>query len=235
MRIRGLQKLTLLDYPGHTACTVFVGGCNYRCPFCHNAGLVLRPEEQQEIPQEEFFEFLESRKGLLDGVVITGGEPTIQPGLTDFMRRVRDFGYDVKLDTNGSCDTVLLADMIDDGLVQYVAMDIKNAPCLYWLTTGIKDEKHRWQYPAEQVWLLKKGFVEYEFRTTVVKEFHRPDDMRKIAKWLSGAERYYIQQFRDSGDLIGPGQYHAYSAEEMRELLDIVREYVPNADLRGVE
>ena len=138
MRICGLQKLTLLDYPGHTACTVFTGGCNYRCPFCHNAELVLRSGEQPGIPEEEFFALLDKRKGLLDGVAVTGGEPTLQPDLPDFLRRVREKGYDVKLDTNGTRPEVLKA-LVREGLVQYAAMDVKNSPARYAETAGVED------------------------------------------------------------------------------------------------
>ena len=202
MRISGLQKLTLLDFPGHTACTVFTGGCNYRCPFCHNAELVLRPEEQPEIPEAEFFTLLEKRRGLLDGVAVTGGEPTLQPDLPEFLRRIRDLGYAVKLDTNGTRPD-LLKRLMQEGLVQYVAMDIKNSPARYAETAGIADPQL--ERIRESAAFLMAGTVPYEFRTTVVQELHRPEDLTEIGRWLQGAERYFLQGFTDSGDLILEG------------------------------
>lgn len=231
MRISGLQKLTLLDFPGHTACTVFTGGCNYRCPFCHNAELVLRPAEQPEIPEEEFFALLEKRRGLLDGVAVTGGEPTLQPGLPDFLRRIRDLGYAVKLDTNGTRPD-LLKRLVREGLVQYAAMDIKNAPGRYAETAGVEDpllDRIR-----ESAAFLLAGTVPYEFRTTVVRELHRPEDLEEIGRWLRGAERYFLQGFTDSGDLIREG-FTPCSREEMDLLLEAVRPYIPAAELRGVD
>ena len=231
MRISGLQKLTLLDFPGHTACTVFTGGCNYRCPFCHNAELVLRPEEQPEIPEAEFFALLEKRRGLLDGVAVTGGEPTLQPDLPAFLRRIRDLGYAVKLDTNGTRPDLLMQ-LAEAGLVQYVAMDIKNSPARYAETAGTADPQL--DRIRESAAFLLAGTVPYEFRTTVVRELHRPEDLAEIGRWLSGAARYFLQGFTDSGDLIGAGFHHC-SREEMDLLLAAVRPYIPAAELRGVD
>ncbi len=231
MRISGLQKLTLVDFPGHTACTVFTGGCNYRCPFCHNAGLVLYPEEQPEIPEEEFFALLEKRKGLLDGVAVTGGEPSLQPDLPDFLRRIRDRGYAVKLDTNGTRPD-LLRQLVRDDLVQYVAMDIKNAPARYAETAGVTDPQP--ERIRESAAFLLEGTVPYEFRTTVVREFHRPEDMAEIGRWLQGAKRYFIQCFTDSGDLIREG-LHPCTREELDLLLSAVRPFIPAAELRGAD
>ena len=231
MRISGLQKLTLLDFPGHTACTVFTGGCNYRCPFCHNAELVLRPDEQPEIPEAEFFALLEKRRGLLDGVAVTGGEPTLQPDLPEFLRRIRDLGYAVKLDTNGTRPH-LLKRLVQEGLVQYVAMDIKNSPARYAETAGTADPQL--DRIRESAAFLLAGTVPYEFRTTIVQEFHRPEDLREIGRWLRGAERYFLQGFTDSGDLIREG-FHPCSREELDFLLSAVRPFIPAAELRGVD
>ena len=231
MRISGLQKLTLLDFPGHTACTVFTGGCNYRCPFCHNAELVLRPEEQPEIPEAEFFALLEKRRGLLDGVAVTGGEPTLQPDLPEFLSRIRDLGYAVKLDTNGTRPD-LLKRLVQEGLVQYVAMDIKNSPARYAETAGAADPQL--DRIRESASFLMAGTAPYEFRTTVVQELHRPEDLREIGRWLRGAERYFIQCFTDSGDLIEEG-FHPCSREELDLLLAAVRPFIPFAELRGVD
>ena len=231
MRILGLQKLTLLDYPGHTACTVFTGGCNYRCPFCHNAELVLRPGEQPGVSEEEFFALLRKRKGLLDGVAVTGGEPTLQPDLPDFLARVRDLGYAVKLDTNGT-RPALLKDLVRRGLVQYAAMDIKNAPDRYAETAGVPDPEL--EAVRESAAFLLEGNVPYEFRTTVVRELHRPRDLEEIGRWLRGAERYFLQCFTDSGDLIAPG-LSPCTGEELEALLAAVKPYIPNAQLRGTD
>ncbi len=231
MRITGLQKLTLLDFPAHTACTVFTGGCNYRCPFCHNAELVLRPGEQPEVPEEEFFAFLAKRKGLLDGVAVTGGEPTLQPGLEAFLRRIRDMGYAVKLDTNGT-DPGLLRRLVRQELVQYVAMDVKNSPARYAETAGTEDP--RLESVRESAAFLLEGAVPYEFRTTVVRELHTPEDMRMIGRWLRGAEKYFLQAFVDSGDLIAPG-LSACTREELDALLEAVLPFIPSARLRGVD
>ena len=231
MRISGLQKLTLLDFPGHTACTVFTGGCNYRCPFCHNAELVLRPGEQPEIPEEEFFALLRKRKGLLDGVAVTGGEPTLQPDLPEFLARIRELGYAVKLDTNGTRPD-LVKDLVGRDLVQYIAMDIKNAPERYAQTAGVEDP--RLEAVRETAAFLLEGRVPYEFRTTVVKELHRPEDLEAVGRWLAGAKHYYIQCFTDSGDLIAPG-LSPCSREELDALLEAVRPHIPAAELRGVD
>ena len=231
MRISGLQKLTLLDFPGHTACTVFTGGCNYRCPFCHNAELVLRPGEQPEIPEEEFFALLRKRKGLLDGVAVTGGEPTLQPDLPEFLARIRELGYAVKLDTNGTRPD-LVKDLVGRDLVQYIAMDIKNAPERYAQTAGVEDP--RLEAVRETAAFLLEGRVPYEFRTTVVKELHRPEDLEAVGRWLAGAKHYYIQCFTDSGDLIAPG-LSPCSRAELDALLEAVRPHIPAAELRGVD
>ncbi len=231
MHISGLQKLTLLDFPGHTACTVFTGGCNYRCPFCHNAELVLRPEEQPEIPEADFFALLEKRRGLLDGVAVTGGEPTLQPDLPEFLRRIRELGYAVKLDTNGTRPD-LLKRLVREGLVQYVAMDIKNSPARYAETAGAADPQL--DRIRESAAFLMAGTVPYEFRTTVVQELHRPEDLAEIGRWLRGAERYFIQCFTDSGDLIREG-FHPCSREELDCLLAAVKPFIPAAELRGID
>ena len=231
MEISGLQKLTLLDYPGRVACTIFTRGCNYRCPFCHNASLVVRADAQALIPEEEVLNFLEKRKGLLDGVCITGGEPMLQKDLEAFILRVKAMDYKVKLDTNGSFPERLQA-IIEAGLVDYVAMDIKNTEEKYEETAGITKEMT--QRTLKSVEILKKDQVPYEFRTTVVKDFHTEEDFEKIARHLEGARRYFLQKFVDSGDLIASG-CSAPTDEEMRKYLSIVRKYLPQAELRGVE
>ncbi len=229
MKIMGLQKLTLLDYPGKMACTVFTGGCNFRCPFCHNAGLVVGQEEKEVISEEEFFAFLDKRKGILNGVCITGGEPTLQKDLEVFIRRIRENGFLIKLDTNGYRPEVL-KDFVNKGLLDYVAMDIKNSPTRYSVTTGVDTDMKKIR---ESVEFLMSGKVEYEFRTTVVRELHSAQDIQDIGVWIKGATRYYLQSFVDSGNVISEG-YSAWDKEEMHRFLAIIKGYVPAAELRGI-
>ena len=230
MEIQGLQKMTLLDYPGKVACTVFLGGCDLRCPFCHNGELVLSPA-LAEMNQEELLAFLKKRQGLLDGVCITGGEPLLRPDLPQLLESVKALGYPVKLDTNG-CDPARLAEILNQGLVDYVAMDVKNAPARYAETVGIPGFN-----PApveESIRLLRKSTVDYEFRTTLVRELHRPEDLDAIAAWLAGAPRYYLQNFVDSGNLIGRG-YHGFTAEQLQGFAERVRPFFGAVELRGID
>ncbi len=227
--IKGLQKLTLLDFPGVVSATVFLGGCNLRCPFCHNASLVIPEKFGETISDEEFFAFLESRRGRLQGVCVSGGEPTLYPNIADFLGRIKDIGYLVKLDTNGTRPEVLQS-LIDKGLVDYVAMDIKNSPLSYAKTVGISNFDPT---PiAESAAILMNGKVDFEFRTTVVKELHSERDIENIGKWLSGEEKFFLQTFVDSGDLIENG-YSGYSHEEMEKLTNILKKYIPKAEKRG--
>lgn len=229
MLIEGLQKLTLLDFPGHTACTVFTHGCNFRCPFCHNAPLVTHGPEGL-IDEEEFFVFLEKRKNVLDGVAVTGGEPMLQKDLIPFLRRIKSLGYPIKIDTNGSFPDVL-KQVVGEGLVDYVAMDIKNARGKYGVTIGLPDFNIT---PVEEsVAFLLEGHVEYEFRTTVTADFHKPEDFNDIAEWIGKAKKYFLQNFVNSGDLIDP-TVTGYSAEEMKRLEKCVKNKIPVAKLRGI-
>ncbi len=230
MRIQGLQKLTLLDFPERVACTVFFAGCNFRCPFCHNASLVVDIPPEGEITEEDFFSFLKKRQGILDGVCITGGEPLLQPDMENFMRKIKELGYAVKLDTNGSFPDKLKL-LVGNGLVDYVAMDIKNGPEHYGVTAGVPNLSTA--SIMESVDYLKEGHVPFEFRTTVVKDYHTKEGFEEIGQWLQGAERYFLQKFVDSGDLIGKDT-KGCSEEEMREFLQTVQKYVPGAQLRGM-
>ena len=257
MKIHGLNKLTLLDYPGHMACLIFTGACNYRCPFCHNASLVLNPNSQPAIREDEIFSFLESRKGILEGVCISGGEPTLQADLPEFIRKIRTMGFHVKLDTNGSRPGVLKA-LLDEGLLDYVSMDIKNAPKKYLATIGIPEESQESDSSAsssdagkgtlcfdnlitdsvrQSAELLMQSSIPYEFRTTVVKELHNEEDLLTIGKWLNGARAYYLQSFRDSETLVGAslGQFHAYEPEQMRAFRDMLKPYFEIVELRGID
>lgn len=230
MIIQGLQKLTLLDYPGKVACTIFTAGCNFRCPFCHNASLVIDTSANETIPEEEIFRFLTKRQGILDGVCISGGEPLIQDGIEEFIRQIKETGYDVKLDTNGSFPDKLIR-LVEAGLIDYVAMDIKNSQEHYGRTIGIEDYDIRDVHRS--VKYLMSGKVPYEFRTTVVREFHQRSDFASIGRWIRGAREYYLQQFVDSGDLIRPG-LHGYNKEIMEQALEVVKKDVESAKLRGL-
>ncbi len=225
MLISGIQKLTLLDYPGKTACTIFCYGCNFLCPFCHNALLVTEKAEEF-IPEEEILSFLKKRQGVLEGVCITGGEPTLQKELKSFMRKIKDMGYLIKLDTNGY-KPELLKEIIDEGLCDYVAMDVKNTVKKYALTVGKDIDTDK---ILRSIDTLKEGKVPYEFRTTVVKDFHTSEDLKEIAELLKGSP-WFIQQFKDSGQLIKEG-LSPYSNEEMRALKEEIRAVFPDISLR---
>ena len=228
MKIGGFQKMTVLDYPGKVACTVFTHGCNLRCPFCHNARLVVRDEDL--IDENEILSYLNKRRGILDGVCISGGEPTLQSDLFDFMKKVKDLGMLIKLDTNGTCPDKLQY-AIDNGLVDYVAMDIKNCREEYAKTCGLS--KMDISKIEKSVEILMQGGVDYEFRTTVTTELHTPDDFAKIGQWIKGAKRYYIQSFVDSGDIILEG-LNPLDLQGLKALLEAVSPYVPSVELRGV-
>jgi len=231
MVISGLQKLTLLDYPGRTACTVFTPFCNWRCPFCHNAALVLRGEEQPVLDEKEFFAFLSRRKGLLDGVAVTGGEPTLHKDLPDFLRRVKDMGFAVKLDTNGT-HPAMLRTVLEEGLADYVAMDIKAGRANYPSVTGTL--RPGLEAVEESAALLMAGNTDFEFRTTVVRELHATEDFRDIAQWLAGEEKYFLQAFKDSGDILA-GDFSAFSREEMEKFRAALAPSIPRTEIRGMD
>lgn len=229
MRIDGLQTLTLLDYPGKVACTVFTSGCNMRCPFCHNASLVCG-EVPPFMEKEEFFAFLKKRTGVLDGVCVTGGEPLLQEGLIPFLLEVKEKGFTTKLDTNGLLHDRLRA-VVEAGAVDYVAMDIKNCEARYAETAGVPGLDLA---PIEKsVQFLMEGSVDYEFRTTVVKELHNKADFDEIGQWLKGAKRYFLQSFKDSGDILSPGLSPMEKAD-LLEIRDRLRDEIPVVELRGV-
>lgn len=230
MNISGIQKLTLLDFPGRLACTVFTTGCNFRCPFCHNASLVL-PGKGEHIETEQVISFLKKREGVLEGVCITGGEPCFQDGIEEFIQEVRSMGFLVKLDTNGSFPEKL-SSLLEKKLLDYVAMDIKTSKENYLRVCGIKNERLL-QNVIESVEILKKSSVEHEFRTTTAKELQTSDDFERIGEWLKGEKRYFIQQYRADGELIGE-ELTPYEKEELLTFADIMRRYVTNVDIRGV-
>lgn len=229
MKFYGFQKMTMLDFPGRVACTVFTGGCNFRCPFCHNALLVTQVDDVV-YDEEQILEYLDKRKGLLDGICVTGGEPLLQLGLDAFLEKVKQRGFKVKLDTNGSFPARLKS-LVEKGLVDYVAMDIKNCKQKYPKTTdcqGLDIAKIE-----ESVDFLLKGKVDYEFRTTVVDGLHEAQDFVEIAKWIKGAKKYFLQNFVDSGNLIQNG-LKAVSLDKLKEFLNIVEPSVGKISLRGV-
>ena len=230
MVFHGLQKMTLLDYPGRVACTVFTGGCNFRCPFCHNALLVTQLNEAEDYPEDEILSFLKKRTGLLDGVAVTGGEPLINDEIIDFISKVKSLGFSVKVDTNGSFPD-RLEYIIKEKLADYVAVDIKNSKPLYAETVGLESFDIK---PVERsVEILMSGDIDYEFRTTVVKKFHTVESIADAAEWIRGAKRYFLQNFIDSGNLIGTG-IEGVSKEEMEQMRAAAAQYVVHTELRGV-
>lgn len=231
VKVHGFNKLTLLDYPGRLACTVFLGHCNFRCPFCHNAGLVLEPENEPVIPIEEILGTLKKRKGILDGVCITGGEPTVHKKLPEFIQQIKKMDYSVKLDTNGT-NPQMVQDMVKAGLVDYVAMDIKNAPDKYGETAGIAQVDL--EAVNETVEFLKSGKVDYEFRTTVTRELHKKEDFLKIRKWLSGSRRYFLQAYKESEQVIHP-VYSSYSREQLENFRQLLLEEISQVEIRGID
>ena len=236
MLICGLQKLSLLDYPEKLAATIFTGGCNFRCPFCHNASLVTRPEKCTPIPTDEVFNFLEKRVGKLDGVCITGGEPLLQNDIGGFILRIRELGFLVKLDTNGTFPDRLKT-LLDKGLVDYVAMDIKNSVEKYPMTVGI--ENFGTTGIIESIELLKNCSVPYEFRTTLVRGLHTDDDIKKIGELVKGAPRHFLQNFEDSGELVGFSnssqriELGGFTRQEIEHFQGILASYVPEVIIRG--
>ena len=230
MNIHGLQKMTLLDYPGKVACTVFLGQCDFRCPFCHNFELV-DGSAPAVMGEEELFSFLRKRRGLLDGVAITGGEPCVHRELPDFMRKIKKLGFSVKLDTNGN-HPWLLRTILEEGLADYVAMDVKNSPAKYAETIG--KEHFSMAGVAESIHLLMNGSADYEFRTTVVEEFHDEEDFEEIGKLVAGAKRHFLQPFTDR-DSVPFGNLHAPSDKEIRKYAEILRKYVTEVGIRGMD
>ncbi len=226
MHIGGYQKTTLLDFPGRIACIVFTYGCNFRCPWCHNASLVT--EKNCGTEEDEIFAFLKKRRGVLDGVVITGGEPLLQPDILEFILKIKNMGYAVKLDTNGTFPDKL-REIIDAGAVDYVAMDIKNSKEKYASTVGL--ERVDIECIERSVNIIKENRVPYEFRTTVTRECHTPEDIVKIGEWIAGADKYFLQTFTDSGNLIGEG-HCAYSKEETEAMAESIRALLPSVKIR---
>lgn len=230
MQIHGFNKTTLLDYPGLVAATIFTGACNFRCPYCHNAELVLNPSSQPVIPEEEILAHLKKRHGITQGVCITGGEPTLQKDLKDFIKKLKGLDVKVKLDSNGYKPEVL-KDLVQEGLLDYIAMDVKAPLDEYDIIAGVKLDSSKLK---ESIDFLIEGHVPYEFRTTVVKDFHTKESFEKMAELIKGADRYFLQGYVDSDKVIAPG-LSAYTYEEMQEFLPIFEGKVKQVEIRGVE
>ncbi len=230
MQIHGFNKTTLLDYPGIVAATVFTGSCNFRCPYCQNADLVLNPNSQPTIPEEEILSHLKKRKGITEGICITGGEPTIHADLKDFIKKCKEIGLKVKLDSNGYRPEVI-RNLIDEKLIDYVAMDIKNSLDEYDIVAGVKLDTKRIK---ETIDMLIAGPIDYEFRTTVVKELHRMENFEKIAELIKGAKKYYLQGYEDSERVIQRG-FSSYTKKELEEFLPVLRKNIEIVEIRGVE
>lgn len=230
MKIHGLSKLTLLDYPEHTACTLFCGGCNFRCPFCQNSTLARAPEREPVIPRDEIMAFLKKRSGILQGVCITGGEPTLHEDLPEWIRQIRHLGYLVKLDTNGYRPD-MLEKLLADCPPDYVAMDIKSSRAGYGLAAGLPGMDTK---PVEEsVRLLRAARIPVEFRTTLVKGIHTEEDIRSIGRWLAGTDRYFLQHFEDSEN-VPDHRLSGFSKQETEGFLKILRRTIPGAAARGL-
>lgn len=231
MQIHGLAKTTLLDYPGHVAASVFFGNCNFRCPFCHNMNLVLAPDMDSVYSSLEILSFLESRKSILDGVCITGGEPTLEKELVTFIKDIKSLGLLVKLDTNGYLPAVI-KQLLNQNLLDYIAMDIKASPDRYALATG--STHFDFSNIEDSVSLIMNSFIDYEFRTTVVKEFHDLDSFKQIGELINGASSYYLQSFKIS-DYVPNQSLHAYEKEELITFKNLLSSYVSSVELRGID
>ena len=231
MQICGFNKTTLLDYPEHVAATIFTGGCNFRCPFCQNGDLVLRPGSVPTISEEDVLQVLRKRKGILTGVCITGGEPTLQHDLAEFIAKIKELGYLIKLDSNGYRPDVLQS-LHKKGLLDYIAMDIKSSPENYAAVAGVRQMDMN--IIRSSVDFIRTCGLPYEFRTTAVRELHTAQDFHRIGEWLAGCDAYYIQSYQESSGVINP-IFSSYEKKELENLLEILRPYIPNCHLRGVD
>ena len=230
MEFSGLEKLSLVDYDDNLTATLFMAGCPFRCPFCHNAPLVLHPERAEKIPFDEILDYLNKRKGVLDAVCISGGEPTLMPDLEEKIRAIKELGYLIKLDSNG-CNPNVLKHLVSEGLLDYIAMDIKNSKSKYFVTAGARVDMDAIE---ESVRFIMSCGVKYEFRTTMMTEFHDEADMEAIGRWIAGAQRYFLQRYIDSENTIRRN-FHEIPLERAKKFIEIIKTYVPNVGLRGYD
>ncbi|HAN09887.1 MAG TPA: anaerobic ribonucleoside-triphosphate reductase activating protein [Clostridiales bacterium] len=230
MIIKGFLKTSLIDYPNKIATTIFVGGCNFKCPFCHNGDLVLSSNKLKTYTEDEIFEHIKKRKNILEGICITGGEPTMYDDLPAFIEKIKKYGLQVKLDTNGT-NPDMIKELLDKSYLDYIAMDIKNSKNKYSLSTGVK--MNDITNIDTSIKLLINSGIDYEFRTTVVRELHDEDDFHKMGEWITGAKRYYLQQYVESDKQIKYG-FSAYTKEKLFEFKDILEEYVKEVNIRGI-
>ncbi|MCR5432437.1 MAG: anaerobic ribonucleoside-triphosphate reductase activating protein [Lachnospiraceae bacterium] len=230
MRIYGYTQLTLLDYPGKLASTVFLGGCNYRCPYCHNSDIVTGNTNLPLIPEDSILRHLMKRKNALEGVCITGGEATIYKDLPQFIEKIKDIGLLVKLDTNGT-NPAMVKYLHEKGLIDYVAMDIKASPDNYPAACGLSEMSMSEIFETAE--FLLKGNMDYEFRTTVVGGIHTVEEFEKIGKWIEGAGKYFLQIYRRSDKQFSYEGLEVPSHEMMAKILEVCRKYVPSTVIRG--
>ncbi len=231
MLILGLQKTTLLDYPGKIASTIFTGGCNFRCPFCHNRDLVIPPKNVIAYSEDEILTHLISKKKILDGVCITGGEPTLHSDLPEFIKKIKDLGLLVKLDSNGT-NPDMLANLINSHLIDYVAMDIKHSKEKYNSIANMAN--FDLSNIESSIEILMESNINYEFRTTIMKECHSYEDMIEIGKWLKGANAYYLQSYKESEQVINP-IFTPHDRNTLESFVEILKSYIPNTNLRGID
>jgi len=229
--IKGFQKLSLIEYPGKLAAVVFVGKCDFRCHFCYNIDLVKNYKKLPDVPEKKILDFLSTRKGLLDGVAITGGEPTIHKGLPAFMKKIKELGFLVMFETNGS-NPGMIKELIDNKLVDYIAMDIKAPLKKYDRVAGVKVNKKKIQ---ESIDIIRNSKLDYEFRTTVIPKLFDEKDAATIGKWLKGSKRFFLQQFRPDNTLDGSYQkIKPYPPEKLKEFVKIMKPYFKSVKVRGI-
>lgn len=222
----GIEKLSLVDFDGYISCTLFTSGCNYRCPFCHNSPLI---EEQPSLNMEEILNYLSVRKKMLDAVVITGGEPTLHKELPNVIKQIKDLGYIIKLDTNGT-NPKMLKELIDKNLIDYVAMDIKASSNCYSLVTGVINPFL--DNIKESINILKTSNINFEFRTTLVKEFHSLDSINEMKELVSGSKKLYLQKFVLRDTCLNQ-KLHELDLETANTYKSILEEVVEKVTLRG--
>lgn len=232
MKIHGLEKLSLVDYDGFVAATVFTGGCNFKCPFCHNATLVTDFKELSTIEEQDILDYLTKRKGIIEGLCITGGEPTLNKDLPDFCSKIKKTGVSIKVDSNGT-NPNMIKTLAENGLADYFAIDIKNDKTSYAKTVGLNS--FDLSDVEKTVSYLINGKVGYEFRTTIINQFHKENNVREIAKWIEGADKYFLQKFKSGDNCLSPDGLTPVPDDEALKFINIAKSYVKNAELRGYD